>query len=577
VLILLLLTVFFTSSLFGFSHLFFKEQRFPAFLVYGTAIVLLLLHIFHFFFPITWSFSLILLLIGNIFTFKFVREHWGRKKILNLFSLTKKWGRDHPISLFLDFLVLAFGVTFILFVAYTGVFYIDYYDSYLYHIPVVNWINRQAAIQGFVLLHSRFGFTNGIFLLSALFNSLARIPITQHSFYATPNVIFAIWLILLSIHGIIRIIHSLSLRAHSLNSFMSYAIQALSFPIFLVFFERSYVSSLAQETGLYVFFILSASLAFFSPPISLLAASIGVVLKMSGLFWTLFVSGLIFFQFRKIGDHRRTILLTFLLIFFWTMRTLFFTGQLLFPISFTTLPFWEKFALSFESKMAVQASIREWARYNPYQQRIDSEIQWFFNFFRHTVPFSFWYSLVLFVGNTIAFLFLMIKKRDFLLKHGLGLLFFLMTASGISLGLSYYSAPDIRLLWPLFALSMVLILVFFVSILYLSFKKRTLFLALSFLLFLVCLYIFPKEKLQKFIENPHLDRRLRLVIPTPSLKNQFAKYTTYPSIPFSFTLSEGDQCGTADLPCLINATEAATLKFNVSESGAIKSIERMEN
>jgi hypothetical protein len=45
------------------------------------------------------------------------------------------------------------------------------YDTFLYHGPVVEWLSREPLPQGLALLHSRFGFSNGLLLLMGAFRS----------------------------------------------------------------------------------------------------------------------------------------------------------------------------------------------------------------------------------------------------------------------------------------------------------------------------------------------------------------------------------------------------------------------
>ncbi len=120
----------------------------------GTALVTGLLELIHFFAPINFWVSLVIIGLGFIVYLARLMPHWNRAL---LFS------KEEWITGALILPMILWGV---------GKMFQEpaNYDSGLYHFPTIRWINELAVVPGLANIHGRLGFNTSSFLLVALFN-----------------------------------------------------------------------------------------------------------------------------------------------------------------------------------------------------------------------------------------------------------------------------------------------------------------------------------------------------------------------------------------------------------------------
>jgi hypothetical protein len=160
------------SFISGFFEKYFKKFRvnkifrFLYFSLLGYSSLAVLGTIANFFVPLNGYFSIPLLLVGLILFYV------NRKNICE--EMDK-----------IDWTVI---FVFFLFCGMFTLMSLKNYDTGLYHLPVINWIYKEALPFGLANLHGRFGFNSSWFVLSAIINPLRFV--TQHPFFIINATLF---------------------------------------------------------------------------------------------------------------------------------------------------------------------------------------------------------------------------------------------------------------------------------------------------------------------------------------------------------------------------------------------------
>lgn len=410
---------------------------------------------------------------------------------------------------------------------------IMHYDSGLYHIQTIKWLQTEPIVLGLVNLHSRFAFNQTYFIFSSMVspfsNPLATQIITnsiisftvltsllsvknwrntfdgKHDF----NAISIFTLVIISLIVVFRYISSLS------PDFMLVSITLVTFAFFLFYcFDRTE----KNQTGNIGLLIL---LLVLIPTI-----------KLSGLFFSLTAILIIFLKVKndKRVDKKRLVLplvLGSILILIYLLRNVLFSGCLLYPVSATCLPF--DWAASTNAVQHVSDTITSWARW-PGHSKADS-----LNTFDWLFPWSIKFISNKYVILTVIFsavsLYLINSKESS--NRAIKQYLYILAPVFISMIFWFYKAPDIRFALVYFLMA----IIWFYSVVILSSKtdkkRKHIYILFSILVlanignvrYIKYLYDFapiPKENV-KILTSRH---GMKVLVP-----------------------NKGDQCWDAPLPC----------------------------
>lgn len=254
------------------------------------------------------------------------------------------------------------------------------YDSGLYHIQAIEWIENYRAIPGLVNLHGRFGFNPNIFVL---FAATSFDGIFKHEVYSVNFVIYffiSIWL-LRSVYSFIEnkqysfgFIFSISLimmiNSSSILSSPTPDFACYYFPFFILLrFIQIKISDKANDVTSYFSIIF---LAFYVITIKLAAVPVLLIIP------------LVLYQNRKNiskGNVITVICISAFILIPWLLRNIILTGWLVYPFAGIDL-------FSFDWKvpkaevLKMSQTITAWARTpnhaGPFMESVHMSIsQWF--------------------------------------------------------------------------------------------------------------------------------------------------------------------------------------------------------
>ena len=286
------------------------------YIVTGTSICIVQLQLLHLFRPIERWVLPYLLLGGALICL-------GKRKHL------KNLGRDTGLPA-----LAAFSV--VLFCAYLASprISIAAYDSQWYHLPAIQWFNREAAIQGFANFQHRFAFNNTNFLLISLFSAWSD---------RLYQVINGMWLAVLILYGLYGLGQYTPSAVREERIAAGYRGLSLIYVPFLTGMtnSNSYLNT-APELMVGVITALSIDLLVFSntePQAALALGVLGILLaasvKVSAILILPIVIGCMLLRKREInfrpGNGKVQLLLAVGLAGLWFFRSWWFSGYLVFP------------------------------------------------------------------------------------------------------------------------------------------------------------------------------------------------------------------------------------------------------
>ncbi len=291
-------------------------QRGIAHLILGTSLVILQLQLVHLIWPIhRWV--LIAYLSGGLLLGVVHRRYLG--------DLAR--AIHFPVG---------YGVGILLLCAYLASPAISSaaYDAQWYHLPAIQWFNRDAAIQGFANMQHRFGFNNTNFLLVSLFSAWSD---------CLYQVVNGVWITLLLLYGSSGFYHLLTPAGPETRPAAAYRAVSLGYVPFLlgIISPNSYLNT-APELMVGVLCLFSIDLLLFAPrssPVAIALALLGIAtaatVKISAVFLVPLV--LIVLLVRRpslralLGTSWGYFAITTVLIGLWLVRSWWFSGYLVFP------------------------------------------------------------------------------------------------------------------------------------------------------------------------------------------------------------------------------------------------------
>ncbi len=495
----------------------------------GFSIVLLSIHLTHFFAPVSIGLYIVLAGVG-IFVF------FQKKLHLELLSIRNA---INPSKLLL-FLFLLLGGR----ILYEGSFPVDWYDSLLYHIPFTKLYVYNHLIPGIALVHSRFGFTSSTFSVSSLHTLL---PGNDQSF-TIMNTMYALWICCAVFLAFVK----KNIRSLSQMTVLTFA-AVTAFCIN----GMSLIPTLAPELG--VFFWLLVAVLFFlekNYAFAFLASILAFATKSSAfLFVGIFFVALLYY---KAFSQKIVLLLASLLCIVFFITSSIQTGYLLFPVESTYAPLLSGSALPKEDVRELRSTIYSWARFSPYTDRIEPESAWFVRKFLPTIPPSVQLVVLLIC---LTFLHSLIV-RTFNIHEKKPLVFLVVSFWTVTV-LAYSQAPDLRLLWPFGTLSLGVLAAAAFS------NETTRFIPTLSLLLLVAssLYLAIPSRLPL--------RKSQALFPVETVYNFTASKRLYKDL-FSYTtpVSGDDRCGTAHPLCIPDETVLSHFSYQTSPAGLLQSISR---
>lgn len=333
---------------YGFFDMFFIGLCFTA----------VILNIWSIFFP-TNSIALLALLL---LTTSIWIKNWGCLRKL-LFSLFKNlWGNKKMLA---AFIIALFPISLYAIISPTM------YDTYLYHISSIKWLNEYPVVPGLANLHSRFGFNSSLHTLSAAF-SLEFL--FGHPIYAVNSccmLVFVLWVIK--------------------NILSSKLITGIFGAVFLYYFSTQYFYDMSSPgtdvlpniTVAYLLLkiIFQPDSVKSSPFIFIILALFGLTLKISVLPVVL-LSIVAFFEIKdrfRIKNLTVVTTVSVLVLMPWLIKNVILTGYLIYPmpgIDFFNFD-WK---VPNEQVKELQGWIYSWGRvpFKPYQEILALSFQdWF--------------------------------------------------------------------------------------------------------------------------------------------------------------------------------------------------------
>lgn len=528
VILLCALLVFGMIAFIGFC--FRPPAKWVEAITLGFAICILYLHAVNLFFAISLPSVLPLVCCSLIGARTFF--HDGNLRRIRFFL------SEHPFSLSA---IAILG----LWVLYSASFPVTWYDSLLYHIPALNLARYSHLILGIGLLDSRLGMSSSTFLLGALSRSLFPV----HFVYHLPNVVYHLFLLSMLANGLF----SKKESEHSLPIFATI--------LFFILNGTSLVASLSQEIGLFVWML--GTLTFLrerNMSLALLGATLALTTKSSGVlfFAPIVLLALVLLSVKKAQYTFFPVFLSAALFVTVIATNTIASGYLVFPIASTHFPILANSDVPKEQTIALSQLIYQWARYTPGKPIIENEFVWFTQQFLPTIA----PSILLFI--VLGSVCLVLKRTASL--HALLFLFFACLSA-----VSYFFAPDMRLLWPfvvLCAASGGSQVIEVIALTRLSPAKITLT-ASSVLLFMAILATYPR--------TPPL-RKSQVIIPVSTRFNQSTPSVSS-AFPFAYTTSPkgDDRCGVASAPCIVDTTIGNKLIFDVDARTKLTRIRRRSN
>ena len=331
---------------------YFKHDDFYAYdiaePIIGMAILATLSSVINLFLPINkWSIIFALIIGWLLFILRIKRSH----------------------AKFLSPSMILFSVLFLIVISFFSTHHPLCYDSGLYHLPAIQWMNEETAVFGLANLHGRLGFNASWFPLAAIVeNPFAADPTISSSYILTALLIFFLGLeIYRSTREMIKTNQWTQQRIFLFVSVLIISSSILYFgigsptpdiPVLVFTLLISYFALGALESNTnrsYTLWLLSF-IALFSISIKLSALPLLLIPVSIGLY---VLKSRIHIPWRK---YFKLTLLSVLFLFIpWTIRGIISSGCLVYPLSFTCfykLP-WTVLA---DKTQLVAMHIKSWAR-----------------------------------------------------------------------------------------------------------------------------------------------------------------------------------------------------------------------
>lgn len=531
-LLLFILTVLWTAIFIGIGSWVDKKESFIAHLVLGFSLTLLLIQSVFLFLPLHPLFTLSIIIFGLVSFLALARREALWRQIWN-FSFYHK-----------VLCVVCFAMIILILLA--GSFPIEWYDSLLYHLPLLKLYTYGPLIPGIALLHHRFGFTSSTFSFTAFSTLLPGIRQSLSLF----NTMISVWLCLVAWACMSQRKH-----LHSFSFYLTLSSILLAFSIN----GLGLVGTLAPEIGVF-FWLLMASI-FVSKKkygLALLASVLSFSAKSSAFPFILGFGFLVLYH--KTLQKRAPLFLSALIFIIWTVTSSLQTGYLLFPLEFTRAPLLSGSDLPVSEVVNLRSIIYEFARKPAENSTINSELAWFLQQFRPQIPIAV-QTFSLAILGLFPFGFKKIKKEKNIDLYILTLMFWSVFVIG------YASAPDLRLLWPF--LSLALATTFSLSATALRSRMRDVPGLLLMGLFLLSLPL--------WIPTKRLLRKIQVLSPVETIYNQDARTYWHPN-GFSYTMPESgdDRCGMAEAICIPNPDDFNSYTYDLGGQNRVKSVRRRE-
>jgi hypothetical protein len=536
-------------STLGAGFVFFRPHRFEDWITtwsVGSAVFLAVLLFIALWHPISGRFSLVLAISSLALCWLAVVRFMPFAKPAIIKVIAEKQLTFILIPILLGTACIIFAVI------RRSIFPIDSYDTWLYHWPMADWLRYGPIPWGWSWLHIRFGFFDAGFLLTSWLAGL----LPANSVISAVNAYWMIILTLMSFYGCYRLWKK--------PKETEWLWLGSGLPIAVVSSSTLLAAhNMAPEFGVFLFGWLAIFFALqkkFS--VGLILVALAISIKISAIFllpimivmWTYKVHQRQEVPWMGLGSF-----LLYLLL--WVLATIKSTGYLLFPIWFTKLPL--SYALPIKTIRALQATIYYFARFNPYDPHFDNFLPWFWQVFIPSLPILYTFLLLLMMMGFVVILF----HRKELFRPSIKYIMIIAALLWGMLIVQFWSAPDERLLWPTIAWIASTTLLLWHQILI----KR-----IHLIKNVIVLYIWGSTVGTIFYFSPYLHKFSWSDLTTRPAESFHSDlpYQQAVGIPFTFTTppAGSDQCGMAPYPCLLNASQAATLRFTINKKGWVTKI-----
>ncbi|WP_036043767.1 LIC_10190 family membrane protein [Leptospira alstonii] len=439
------------------------------------------------------------------------------------------------------------------------------YDSGLYHIQSIKWIEEYAVVPGLANIHGRFGFNPNVFTIFAL--TSLRDVFNQEIF----SVNFTVYSILV-LHYINRI-YAISKQEGFTNSFL------LNIAAFVIILDQ--IVNLSSPTPdlisiVFPLYILTnlpktgstgsdLSLKNYFPSIILSVYTISVKLATLPLFLLVFIL-IIKFRFEKKKLLLIMSVISFLLLP-WLTRNIILSGYLIYPFPAIDL-FDFDWKVSIGNVISEKLAITGWAR-NPGEGYIEASRmnfwEWFPIWWRNRSIFSRLIFFVSFLFPVLALILTIFKKikinfQTFLIlsTSSVGIIFWIFLAPDPRFGKAFLGVAAIS---PLFYLD------FRIKFHWINRLKRP-----SKVIFIFCLIII----LVSLLNHRTYNRLKRFVEENSAFFVRPRKIEIPPNLGFKtinvkdlevFIPAEGDRCFDHKIPCMPYKNETLTLRGKTLQTG----------
>lgn len=498
----------------------------------GWALAILMLQIWHFWFPVDWRASSFLFLVGALGIV------WNRQ---NLWSLLRK-------NLLKNWAFLLFFLLISVWLANRAIGSERLYDTGLYHLPAVHWIKVFPIVPGLGNLHGRLAFNSSYFLYSAL---LGGGPWNARSQHLSGGLLLLVLLAQIIVSAVAAFRDKRGASLHRLFLIMMFT------PVLIKAFSP-HVSSLSPDLPVFVLGIVISSklLEFLENPTqtypwkgymvstTIMMAALGIVIKLSFLFFALLaslVAGAATSTPKGQSEKRHNRKIVFwiiicvsLILLSWMARGVILSGYLFYPSTIGSFPV--EWRIPRQAVLEEAYWIQSWARQpNVHWSEVLGNWAWFKPWaFRMLRSYEVATPIVLLlIGCFLAFC-LSPLRRDKKKKQGRRWLLLLPPIA--SLFFWFFTAPDLRYVGASFWILGTGALILGVNTLLP--RKRIWILGLS--LALVCSWIlWGKAPIQE---------ELFKTKPSPLPYVSFKKFETHSGLRI-YVPEKGDQCWNGPLLC----------------------------
>ena len=497
-----------------------KPHFFSSPVLFGFIILSTFIEIFHFFFPIDWKLSLLVIILGFIFLYLNIAE------FLSFFEKAIKWIKSN-LFIFLSLTIVAVYWCLRVTKASTN------YDTAAYHLQTIRWINEFALIPGLGNLWGHLAYNQSYFEFLAL---LKFFPFFNEGFVLGGLMFFIItWIVLLERQLFPYINYAffafiLYLGTHSAGSTIFSPTPDLIVGFFEIIIFAFFLNYLYEKNN----YIKHREII----PLLLLSLSYLFTLKLSAVVFafTLFISILLILikdSNLKNIYYFKLLFLSGFICFIHVINSYVMTGMPMYPSSFARIG-------EFSWAVSLNQANQEVLDIYRVTRRLDilpSDSSWFLVWLKNLTLVN-WIYIISSLLLTIKNLHLIMTKQFVRVETFSLLLFCISIFSAIVFW--FYQAPDFRYLCALFEIyisgSLLLFLTFtteksiFLKSIYVS-NKFVIYIS-GFLVAAVILSF-----------NPLLISPLKEIILTPNITKQ----RTPSGIPIN--IPEG-LCWDSPLPCV---------------------------